>query len=69
MINPTNNKIMRDWVIEEVCMLAWQKWSIYKSEKLNLNDDSKQNCEVEMKLFHEILPKVMESHLKGNNDC
>ena len=31
-------KYHRDWLVSEVCMSAWQKWSIYKSEKLKLND-------------------------------
>ena len=61
-------KYLRDWVIEEICMSAWQDWSIYKSEKLRLNDFSKQTCEIEMKLFHKILPKVMESLLGGGNN-
>ena len=62
------NKIDRDWVIEEVCMSAWGSWNRYKSEKLSLNDLSKQTCEIEMKLFHEILPKIMRYQLGGNND-
>ena len=54
---------LRDWLVNEVCMSAWQKWSIYKSEKLKLNDLSKQTCKIEMKLFHKILPKIMKSYL------
>ena len=61
-------KYLRDWVIDEICMSAWPDWSIYKSEKLSLNDFSKQTCEVEMKLFHKILPKVMQYQLGGNDD-
>ena len=57
-------KYYRDLLVNEVCMLAWQKWSIYKSEKLRLNDFSQQNAEIEQKLFYEILPKVLESHLE-----
>ena len=53
-----------DWIVEEVSMLAWQKWSMYKSEKLRLNDFSQQNAEIEMKLFHEILPKIMKYYLR-----
>jgi hypothetical protein len=60
-------KYLRDYVIEEVCMSAWGRWSQYKSEKLRLNDFSKQTCETEMKLFHEILPKVMEAYLGGES--